>query len=311
MKLTPAQILPLLFGAAEVSVDGERITAYKCTEKIRDNWGKLAPFLKLYASYTSGIRLDFETDGTEAVFSLSGGRFEAKVDGLTVCFGEFGAEAQDLRIALPEGNHRVTLLYPFLGDGRLCGVDLPDASWVRPHEYSEKFLFLGDSITQGCFAQADSQAFAWRVSEHFNADCIIHGVGGGYFHPSVFEAPEGFDPQRVFLAMGTNDFSWGFSLEELRANTVAYLRKVKEAYGTERVLCILPIWRGDSALATHGEDSFRRTVAMIREEEEKAGFSVLDGMTLVPHLPEYYSKDLLHPNGAGFAEYAKNLIRAL
>ena len=46
--------------------------------------------------------------------------------------------------------------------------------------------------------------------------------------------------------------------------------------------------------------------SMIREEEEKAGFSVLDGMTLVPHLPEFFSDKFLHPNDLGFGIYAEN-----
>ena len=44
--------------------------------------------------------------------------------------------------------------------------------------------------------------------------------------------------------------------------------------------------------------------------EEKYGFTVIDGKDLVPHSPVYFI-DGLHPNDAGYAIYAKNLIAEL
>lgn len=311
MKLSAEQILPFLFGAAEISVEGDCISAYKCTAKTREAWGNLAPFLKTYASHTTGIRLDFHTDAEEALFTLSGGRFEIKVDGVFLRTEQTESEPQKIRVSLPEGCHRVTLIYPSMGDGRLYGLELPGATAVNPHVYDKKILFLGDSITQGSFAHLDSLSYAWRVSEALNADCIIHGVGGGYFHPDIFEAPADFDPHWVVVALGTNDYSWGYSLEELRSNTAAYLAKVKKVYGTEKVRCLLPIWRGEVSIPEPLKEMFVQTVALVREEEEKAGFSVIDGLELVPPSPEFFTEDLLHPNSAGFEVYAKNLLRFL
>ena len=47
---------------------------------------------------------------------------------------------------------------------------------------------------------------------------------------------------------------------------------------------------------------------MIREEEEKRGFTVVDGLTLVPHHPDYFAADCLHPNDRGFGAYACGLL---
>ena len=41
-----------------------------------------------------------------------------------------------------------------------------------------------------------------------------------------------------------------------------------------------------------------------------AGAKVIDGMTLMPHLPCMMA-DVLHPNALGFSLYAKALVQAL
>ena len=43
----------------------------------------------------------------------------------------------------------------------------------------------------------------------------------------------------------------------------------------------------------------------------KHGVTVIDGRTLTPHLPEFYSDKVLHPNALGFGVYAENLIKAI
>lgn len=310
MKLSGEQLRSLMFGAAEIREEQGGLRGYKCTGAVRKAWGGLAPWLETYASHSTGVRLDFHTDSEDLSFLLSGGRFEVKIDGLLTRIETVGDGPSECSVSLPAGEHRVTLIFPSHGNGILYGARVCDGASLRPHQYAQSIHFLGDSITQGSYAEIDSLSYAWQVSEFFDAESIIHGVGGGYFHPSVFE-PAPFDPDRVIVALGTNDFSWGFSPEVLRCNTAAYLDRVKEAYGTDRVTCILPIWRGDKSKPEELRPLFDETVSMIREEETARGFRVIDGLELVPHRPEFFTEDELHPNGLGFGIYAKNLIRRL
>lgn len=78
----------------------------------------------------------------------------------------------------------------------------------------------------------------------FNADCVINGVGGGFFSECTFDKP-GFDPDIVIIAYGTNDFGRYASVDEFSPHVNGYLELVKEAYGDKKVFCILPIWRSD------------------------------------------------------------------
>ena len=46
-------------------------------------------------------------------------------------------------------------------------------------------------------------------------------------------------------------------------------------------------------------------------KEVYAGFDnveVVEGMTLVPHLPEFFADGYLHPNDSGFLLYGHNLL---
>lgn len=309
MTLMTEQILPLLFGAAETAVEAGVIVPRKVTAPCLAAWDRISKTLGERARNTTGIRLDLHTDADWVSFTVAGGKFDLLVDGL---FAEqrICAEPVEFVAHLPQGEHRVTLVFPSHSDGTLHGVALSDGAAVRPHAYAKKLLFLGDSITHGWDSGKDSLSYAWLVSWFYDADCIIQGVGGAYFHPEIFDEGLDFEPDRVIVAFGTNDFGWGNPLETVRELTARYLDKAVARYGADKVVCILPTWRSEES--KHGKsDFYAACVSAIRAEEEARGVHMADGMTLVPHHPDFFLPDRLHPNALGFAQYAQNLIAFL
>lgn len=314
--LSVEQWKDLLFGAVEISVQDGVLTAHKCTAPIRDAWQRLSPSMGIRALAATGVRLDFETDATNVTFSLSGREFDCLVDGLYHSRSPqvLTGDPQDLSLKLDGKTHRVTLIFPSHSEavshpGKIHGVSLSDGASVTPHKYGEKFLFFGDSITQGWNSGPDSLSYAWRTSLFFNADCVIHGVGAGIFSPDTFEAPKGFDPDRVFVAFGTNDFTLRKTKEELQENVSAFLDLLQAAYPDKKIYGIIPIWRFD-AETPRAAGTFEECRAMIRKEYEARGITVIDGLKLVPKDPLFYA-DAVHPNALGFSCYAENLIREL
>ena len=310
MKLTFDQIRTLLFGAVNVTEEADGLRTLKCSDATVEAWNKINPDLRKRAIAPCGIRLDFHTDSEEITFTLKGSKFDLLVDGLLADRFFGSEECEDFSVTLDGDSHRITLIFPSHDCTycRVAGLELTDGATVTPHEYSCKFLFLGDSITQGWNSDLDSLSYAWRTALHFNADCIIHGVGGGVFHESVFEAPEGFDPDRVIIAFGTNDFKYYKTPEGLRENVAAYLDRAVAAFGADKILGITPIWRYDNWIQAMG--SFDECIEIIREEYEKRQISTVDGLALVPNRKEFFD-DALHPNAIGFSMYAENLIRVL
>ncbi len=310
MKLSSQQIKSALFGAMEVAETNGGIVPYKFSAPYREKWFALREDFGKRAEVPTGVRLDFETDAKTVTFSLLGGSFDLLVDGLLTEATPVYAAPTDHPVSLPEGIHRVTLIFPS-HDGKplgLFGVELQGETFVKPHEYGEKFLFLGDSITQGWNSGENSLSYAWRTALFFNADCRILGVGGACFDADLLEIPQNFDPDRVFVAFGTNDFGHFRTLSELQANASAYLDKVAAAYQGKKIYGITPIWRYDTWEKPMG--TFDQCIDVIKTEYETRGITVLSGMDFVPHHKDFFS-DAVHPNALGFSLYAERLIHAL
>ena len=163
MILTNEQILSIAFGAVETSIDEKGIRFYKCTEKQRKAWYEKREVLGERASGSTGVRLDFHTNSQSFAFSvICSGKYELYVDGL-MRHQMFMKDGEEKRFELsdPLGNkkdsYRVTLYFPSHDVyGTLSRVELDDGATFTPHKYDMKWLFIGDSITQGWAALVDS-----------------------------------------------------------------------------------------------------------------------------------------------------------
>ena len=74
------------------------------------------------------------------------------------------------------------------------------------------------------------------------------------------------------------------------------------------ILCISPLWRGDSPEGVPTLVRFCEKVKQIAGRYENV--TIVDGFKLVPHLPEYFL-DKLHPNCLGAETYGRNLVEAI
>ena len=312
MKLTYEQIKEITFGAVRTEKAPDGIHFYKCTQKQIAAWERQSEFLGGGAAGSTGVRLDFHTSSQSLAFTVAaGGKFELYIDGVLrrqLLMGEQKSVTVPLCDALghPHAEYRVTLVFPSHGAGGvLTELVLDDGATVHPHRHDIKMLFIGDSITQGWASKYDSFSYAWRVTRHFNADSVIQGIGGAYFEESCFDVVD-FDPEVVLLAYGTNDFSHRKSYEECRAHMEAYLSLVAEHYRDKKVFVILPIWRDKREGKAMG--SFEECRALLAREAEQRGFITVDGLSLVPPMPEFFEDAYLHPNDEGFSLYAENLI---
>lgn len=315
MRLTLEQIRSITTGSLRTEQKEDGIHFFKCTEKQIDAWYKQSDFLGNGAKTTTGVRLDFHTTSKRLSFRASqGNKYELHVDGLLR--RQFLMDAEPDRTAThtlsdPLGatqkSVRVTLHLPSHEVGVLDWLEVDDGATVIPHKYDCKMLFIGDSITQGWQSEFDTNSYAYRVSRHFNADSVIQGIGGSYYCTDTFDALP-FDPDTVILAYGTNDFGHYKTAEEMRRQVADYLSLIAKRYASKRIFVISPIWRGAQE-APMG--SFALCRSIVAEEAERQGLRCIDGLSLVPPLPEAFTPDLLHPNDLGFAAYAENLIAQL
>ncbi len=308
-RLTFAQIQSITVGAVSMEERQDGLHFHKCTQKQVNAWSALSEGLGMRAETTTGIRLDFHTDSRRLAFGVSeGNKFEFYCNGVfqkQLRLNELGGHAE---IELPHGetDTHVTLYFPAHECAVLSFVELDDGATLSPHRFDRTILFVGDSITQGWEATYDSFAYAPRVSRFFNANSVIQGIGGAYFHESTFD-PLPLDPDWVIVAYGTNDFGHYASLEELRAHASTHLRLIAEEYRGKRVIYISPIWREKQEKSM---GTFQQAREALIDEATKLGLEHVDGLTLVPADPAFFT-DGLHPDNLGFSFYAESLCRQL
>lgn len=314
MKLTNEQIKSVTFGAVRAYEENGILHFYKCTQKQIDAWTAHREDLGYRAATSSGIRLDFHTNSQNLAFcAFQGKKFEVYVDGLLRKQIIFDTEKEAaIPLCDPLGHkkdsYRVTLYFPSHEVGVIEWVEIDDGAYITPHEYDRKWLFIGDSITQGWAAIIDSLSYALRVSRFFNADCVVQGIGGAYFAEDSFDSID-FDPDIVSVAYGTNDFGHYKTLDELREHARAHLSLIANEYKDKKLFYISPIWRDKRDGKAMG--SFEECREVLIKEAVRLGFTHIDGLTLVPPLPDFFYDEYLHPDNNGFSLYAENLISAM
>ncbi len=314
MKLSSEQIINLTVGAIEAFSDGDGVHFYRSSKAQRDFWLSRSEFLGRGANCTTGVRLDFETDATSIRFRVGVGKYEVLIDGmLRAAYDVVNGDAFEIiltdSLGVQNAVTRVTLTLPSHEQGGVIKeIELVGGSFAIRHKFDKKFLFFGDSITQGWDSEWNALSYAYQVSLHYNAESLVQGIGGAYFHEESFD-PLDFEPDAVFVAYGTNDFTYYQTMEEIRNHTAKFLRRAAECYKGKKLVCMTPTWRGDVQNMPCG--SFQAVRTTVAEEAKKLAFYVVDGLTLIPPMDKFFLPDRLHPNALGFSLYANNLIAQL
>lgn len=213
---------------------------------------------------------------------------------------------------MPRRNPReVRVHLPHTFDLRLTEVSIEDEATVEvlPHR-PLRLLCLGDSITQGMDAPSSFSPYPKQLGRLLNAEVLNQGIGGHVFDPCMLDAKIPFVPDVVTVAYGTNDWKRGYTPEQFRSIVREYLEKLQSMFPAARITVISPIWRAPGHEVATELDLLSRSQIILAEAARMRGVIAIDGLSLVPHQPSYYT-DGIHPNDAGFLHYALNLYRLM
>ncbi len=311
MKLSFEQIKDISVGAVRVWQETDGTHFAKCTEKQEAAWLTFNEVLCKNSRATTGVRLDFHTNSKSISFGVAGKlKYEIYINNV-LTYNLKSTDLSDGYFSFSLNNYeeenRVTIILPSHDDpGVIRFLELDEGSYAKRHEFDTKLLFIGDSITQGWDSGYDSLSYAYRVSRFFNAESVINGVGGGFFHETVFDDID-FEPDAVIIAYGTNDWGRFTSLEELNSQADKFLAKIVERYNGRPIIGISPIWRGDED-QIRATGSFEDVCNTVKKQILEHDMILVDGRSLTPHSPEFFADQFLHPNALGFGIYAENLI---
>jgi lysophospholipase L1-like esterase len=312
MRLSYKQIESITVGAMQIWENVDGVHFCKMLPSQLDAFALIDDFIFGNSNTSTGVRLDFWTDSPWVKFRPTvTGKYEVKVDGVLTDYRSAIADEDTLiDVSRDEKLHRVTIHLPC--HDVIAGIkllEIEDTCVVRPHEFARKFLFLGDSITQGWNSEIETLSYAYQVSDHFNAESVIQGVGGAFFDATTLDRGE-FEPDTVFIAFGTNDARRFHSLDAIHLRCEDYINKVLKLFPEAQLYVITPIWCGDFDTIQLPYGHVREVNATIADAAHQFGITVIDGLQMIPHDMTYFADDM-HPNTEGFCVYAENLIKAL
>ena len=171
-----------------------------------------------------------------------------------------------------------------------------------PAEKGEKVLWLGDSITQGFGSFRSGMTYVSVANRLLNYDILNQGIGGYRYLKYSLIPMEGYRPDKIIAALGTNQYT-----EDMQA-VEEYYETLHSIYTGIPVLCITPLWRGDQPENLDTLIRFSENLKDIAGKYDTV--KVVDGFQMVPHLSEYFT-DNLHPNALGMEVYGKNLVNEI
>ena len=306
--LTNDEIISLTVGSVDNEVDENGVLhLYRCLREQREAYLKLSATLGEWSGRTNGVRLDFVTNSSLFSFKvIVGKKYELFVNGVKQDHIELSSgEVFTKELDNSNGENRLTLIFPSHESGAICDVALSDGATYRryKHSYGKKILFIGDSITQGWDTVSDSNSYAYQVSLRYDADTVIFGVGGAYFHESILPSIDVYHHDVVIVAFGANDWSRG--IDAIKENMPKFLDRLLDVYPNSQIIGLTPI----SGRSGHkpDKDPFRE---FINRTYCDYGIPYIDGTDLVSPSEDNYA-DRYHPNDKGYLEMADNLIPKL
>lgn len=208
------------------------------------------------------------------------------------------------------GKKHVTVYLPYLCDLLFHSIELSCGALLEPYtDYSKNVLILGDSITQGLYANFSSLSYASILTRSFSWNALNQAVSGFWFSGKWLDEALPFAPELITVAYGTNDWNRGEGREKYSASVHEFFTALRKIYPDVPVVTLLPIWRGenDERPCTKAEIAeITKTIA-----ESYPNVHVVDAYPFVPHLPDFFGDGRLHPNDLGFASYADGVASAL
>lgn len=310
MKLTTKELESIYFGGYFYEEDEEGyLHAYQYSKEQMDYFAHAFEFWYPRCMASTAKTLEFETEATQLSFAYkfvwtgSQDTFELCVDGLIsdILYVKDIEEEGTISFKMAPGRKSVILYLP--ADATVVIKDFTIDAPVTPAKKDTKVLWLGDSITQGYGPLRSAQTYVSVANRHLNYDIINQGIGGYIYDKNSLMRMEGYMPDKIMVALGTNQYGC-----ETMKDIEEYYEVLTKLYPTTPICCITPIWRGDNPDNMAVFEAFCGKVRDIAMSYPNV--TVIDGFKMVPHLPEYYL-DMLHPNVLGATEYGHNLAKIL
>ena len=209
---------------------------------------------------------------------------------------------------LPEGNRNISFFFPWQTEVALRDFQIDADAEIKAVPRRRQIQLIGDSITEGMFADKPEASYANRLGELLGLDVINSGVGGLKLEPDFIRLALSPSADVVLLAFGVNDASLQKTPEQFKHDAYAAL-KILTQYPRQKTFLLLPIiWPGENRLVRYPLRLYRNIL-----RESAASFPsirIIEGEELLDGAPENFA-DGVHPNAQGMRKLARALAQVV
>ena len=215
-----------------------------------------------------------------------------------------------------EVDHRAIVYLPEGMRPRVLDIEAIGGS-IEPAEPRKKWVCYGDSIAEGWIASSPAMSWPAIVAREHAFDVVNMGYAGSARGEIVTaEHIAGLPADVIAITHGTNCWTRiPHSVEQMRANTEAFLRVVRQGHPQTPILVASPIIRPDGEEtanklgATLGDlRAAMEDAVRVRIAEGDDALRLIEGLPLVP---AEQLGDGIHPNDEGHLSLARALGPAL
>lgn len=323
MKLTVEQLAACARGAVAVTEEEGAVRLHRFTAEQEEFYKGFNTENYDRSFATAGIVLEFDTDSASlrlAVRCRKGSSRHWFVHSVFVNGERIGelrgsftppeqVEAEE-SWALGQGSKRVKIFFPWSAGSAVRALELDDGAAFNPVKPEKMALIFGDSITHGYDASSPELSYASVLAEALGYNCINKAIGGATFQPELAKMKDELEPAIITVAYGTNDWN-GVKNVILEENAREFLVALRKNYPQAPIVLLAPVWRKNWQ-AEKPKVAFREIPGIFEKLAGEIGNArVVDCFDFIPHDPENYSPDVLHPNDKGFAHYAGAVKKAI
>lgn len=330
MKLTFVQIKSITTGAVSIEQEENGICFYRFNPEQRTLYQPRVRYLTEKMLSTAGIQLSFRTDSstlflrttvskgsasdhfsfdlfvngkhTDSLDNSPRSESSEKTDQVSYALGTY-----EKNFILGPGTKDVCLYFPWSVAAAVEELSLEDGASLIPVIPQKKLLVYGDSVTHGNTTRYACNHYIPRLAQAMDVQVRNKAIAGTTSFPEMVQAESPYDPDYVLVAYGSND--WDRHEETFFAEKYREMMQlIAENYPQAQVFVISPIWRGDQDTRERKMgplSTIERNILAIAKDFPNV--TVIPGIDLVPHDPQYYADALLHPNDAGYELYFHNL----
>lgn len=328
---TSHPLAPFVRGAVHLEEQaGGLVLPHRFFPEQMDHFDEIGRYDRALA--TSGVVLDFATDGTEASFDCRivraldekhrlyravmegstndgvrpyGAAEEGNVDGIDlVVDGRLVATVAPingtLRFAFENSAREELEVRIYLPSIMSIAVgNLRTNGSLKPVPARGYLLAFGDSITQGFICGTPSLAYPAQIAATLGVDLVNQAVAGHVFDEAAlggFSLWRGDKPEVIVVAYGTNDWGRGRSKESIEGEAAAYLDRLSWYFAGTPIYVLSPLWRVDE----HDEKPCGQPLTWMHQMLGRVcsrhhDMHVVDGYHGIPKDPTLFSDGELHP----------------